>query len=159
MSNYETNPVGALQVKFLWWWWWWWSWSWKCWWWSSSLRSSWSFQERFQSRGITPQYRVVQAEGASHAPTFSFQVTVIKIILAIISWWALIIIMISNNNCCYNPIIMIIQSRWSLEIWRPLEVEAARSKRSMQLQGDLIITNDHEWPWWSWWWSSSLSSS
>lgn len=42
-SNYETNPVGALQ-------------------------------ERFQSRGITPQYRVVQAEGASHAPTFSFQV-------------------------------------------------------------------------------------
>jgi len=43
MSNYETNPVGALQ-------------------------------ERFQSRGITPQYRVVQAEGASHAPTFSFQV-------------------------------------------------------------------------------------
>lgn len=43
MSNYETNPVGALQ-------------------------------ERFQSRGITPTYRVVQAEGASHAPTFSFQV-------------------------------------------------------------------------------------
>jgi len=43
MSNYETNPVGALQ-------------------------------ERFQSRGITPIYRVVQAEGASHAPTFSFQV-------------------------------------------------------------------------------------
>jgi len=43
MSNYDTNPVGALQ-------------------------------ERFQSRGITPQYRVVQAEGASHAPTFSFQV-------------------------------------------------------------------------------------
>merc|ERR1719273_388470 len=43
MSNYETNPVGALQ-------------------------------ERFQSRGITPQYRVVQAEGASHAPTFAFQV-------------------------------------------------------------------------------------
>ncbi|XP_023336906.1 RISC-loading complex subunit tarbp2 isoform X2 [Eurytemora carolleeae] len=43
MSNYETNPVGALQ-------------------------------ERFQSRGITPVYRVVQAAGASHAPTFSFQV-------------------------------------------------------------------------------------
>lgn len=43
MSNYETNPVGALQ-------------------------------ERFQSRGISPTYRVVQAEGASHAPTFSFQV-------------------------------------------------------------------------------------
>lgn len=43
MSNYETNPVGALQ-------------------------------ERFQSRGITPTYRVVQAEGASHAPTFSYQV-------------------------------------------------------------------------------------
>jgi len=43
MSNYETNPVGALQ-------------------------------ERFQSRGITPTYRVVQADGASHAPTFSFQV-------------------------------------------------------------------------------------
>merc|ERR1719340_15551 len=33
-----------------------------------------ALQERFQSRGITPQYRVVQAEGASHAPTFSFQV-------------------------------------------------------------------------------------
>jgi hypothetical protein len=32
------------------------------------------FQERFQSRGITPTYRVVQAEGASHAPTFSYQV-------------------------------------------------------------------------------------
>ena len=32
-----------------------------------------ALQERFQSRGITPQYRVVQAEGASHAPTFSFQ--------------------------------------------------------------------------------------
>ena len=31
-------------------------------------------QERFQSRGITPVYRVVQAAGASHAPTFSFQV-------------------------------------------------------------------------------------
>jgi len=43
MSNYETNPVGALQ-------------------------------ERFQSRGITPAYQVVQAEGASHAPTFSYQV-------------------------------------------------------------------------------------
>lgn len=43
MSNYDTNPVGALQ-------------------------------ERFQSRGINPTYRVVQAEGASHAPTFSFQV-------------------------------------------------------------------------------------
>ena len=48
MSNYETNPVGALQ-------------------------------ERFQSRGITPQYRVVQAEGASHAPTFSFQVLLVSI--------------------------------------------------------------------------------
>ena len=33
-----------------------------------------ALQERFQSRGITPNYRVVQAEGASHAPTFSFQV-------------------------------------------------------------------------------------
>jgi len=43
MSNYETNPIGALQ-------------------------------ERFQSRGITPTYRVVQADGASHAPTFAFQV-------------------------------------------------------------------------------------
>jgi dsRNA-specific ribonuclease len=43
MSQYSTNPVGALQ-------------------------------ERFQSRGIAPEYRVVQAEGASHCPTFSFQV-------------------------------------------------------------------------------------
>ena len=33
-----------------------------------------ALQERFQSRGINPQYRVVQAVGASHAPTFSFQV-------------------------------------------------------------------------------------
>ena len=88
MSNYETNPVGALQVKlfmmvvvvmimimkilvkiFL----------------VAIILIISKFQERFQSRGITPQYRVVQAEGASHAPTFSFQVTVIKIILAIIS--------------------------------------------------------------------------
>ncbi len=43
MSQYATNPVGALQ-------------------------------ERFQSRGISPEYRVVQAEGASHCPTFSYQV-------------------------------------------------------------------------------------
>ena len=33
-----------------------------------------ALQERFQSRGITPSYRLVQAEGASNAPTFSFQV-------------------------------------------------------------------------------------
>jgi dsRNA-specific ribonuclease len=46
MSNYETNPIGALQ-------------------------------ERFQSRGITPTYRVVQADGASHAPTFAFQVIIL----------------------------------------------------------------------------------
>jgi len=44
MSNYETNPVGALQ-------------------------------ERFQSRGVTPQYKTVQVEGASHALTFALQVT------------------------------------------------------------------------------------
>ncbi len=35
-----------------------------------------ALQERFQSRGIAPQYRMVQAEGASHCPTFSFQVLV-----------------------------------------------------------------------------------
>ena len=44
MSNYKSNPVGALQ-------------------------------ERFQSRGMKPQYKVVKASGASHAPTFSFLVT------------------------------------------------------------------------------------
>ena len=33
-----------------------------------------ALQERYQSRGITPEYRVVKVEGASHAPTFSFQV-------------------------------------------------------------------------------------
>ena len=43
MSQYTTNPVGALQ-------------------------------ERYQSRGVAPEYRMVQAEGASHCPTFSFQV-------------------------------------------------------------------------------------
>jgi len=43
MSQYSSNPVGALQ-------------------------------ERYQSRGVAPEYRMVQAEGASHCPTFSFQV-------------------------------------------------------------------------------------
>jgi len=33
-----------------------------------------ALQERFQSRGIMPEYRMVQAEGASHCPTFSYQV-------------------------------------------------------------------------------------
>ena len=33
-----------------------------------------ALQDMFLSPGITPQYRVVKAEGASHAPTFSFQV-------------------------------------------------------------------------------------
>ena len=33
-----------------------------------------ALQERFQSRGINPVYHVVQAEGASHCPTFTFQV-------------------------------------------------------------------------------------
>ena len=33
-----------------------------------------SLQERFQSRGIPPNYKVVQTEGASHCPTFTFQV-------------------------------------------------------------------------------------
>ena len=45
MSQYNTNPVGALQ-------------------------------ERYQSRGITPDYRMVQAQGASHCPTFTYQVFV-----------------------------------------------------------------------------------
>ena len=36
-----------------------------------------ALQERFQSRGITPQYRLVQVEGAStHDPTFSYEVIV-----------------------------------------------------------------------------------
>ena len=33
-----------------------------------------ALQERFQSRGINPVYHVVQAEGASHCPTFTYQV-------------------------------------------------------------------------------------
>ena len=33
-----------------------------------------ALQERFQSRGIMPQYRVVHTEGARHPPTFIFQV-------------------------------------------------------------------------------------
>ena len=33
-----------------------------------------ALQERFQSRGIPPNYKVVQTEGASHCPTFTFQV-------------------------------------------------------------------------------------
>ena len=44
MSNYETNPVGALQ-------------------------------ERFQSRGIVPIFSIIQSEGASHCPIFTYQVT------------------------------------------------------------------------------------
>lgn len=35
-----------------------------------------ALQERFQSQGITPNYRVLQAEGASHCPTFTYQVNV-----------------------------------------------------------------------------------
>lgn len=45
MSQYETNPVGALQ-------------------------------ERYQSRGVLPSYRVVQFEGMSHNPVFTYQVTI-----------------------------------------------------------------------------------
>ena len=33
-----------------------------------------ALQERFQSRGIPPTYKVIQTEGASHCPTFTFQV-------------------------------------------------------------------------------------
>jgi len=33
-----------------------------------------ALQERFQSRGINPVYQIIQAEGASHCPTFTFQV-------------------------------------------------------------------------------------
>eukprot|EP00092_Neocalanus_flemingeri_P037814 GFUD01041164.1.p1 GENE.GFUD01041164.1~~GFUD01041164.1.p1 ORF type:complete len:304 (+),score=103.88 GFUD01041164.1:61-972(+) len=33
-----------------------------------------SLQEKYQSRGLIPQYKIVRAEGASHSPTFSFQV-------------------------------------------------------------------------------------
>lgn len=33
-----------------------------------------ALQERFQSRGIPPNYKVIQTEGASHCPTFTFQV-------------------------------------------------------------------------------------
>lgn len=35
-----------------------------------------TLQERYQAMKIIPQYRVVQAEGASHCPTFSYQVFV-----------------------------------------------------------------------------------
>lgn len=45
MSQYDTNPVGALQ-------------------------------ERYQSRGILPFYRVVHFEGMSHNPVFTYQVTI-----------------------------------------------------------------------------------
>lgn len=45
MSQYETNPVGALQ-------------------------------ERFQSRGVLPSYRVVKFEGMSHNPVFTYQVSI-----------------------------------------------------------------------------------
>ena len=44
MSNYESNPVGALQ-------------------------------ERFQSRGIVPTFQIIQSEGASHCPIFTYQVS------------------------------------------------------------------------------------
>ena len=33
-----------------------------------------ALQERFQSRNINPVYQIIQAEGASHCPTFTFQV-------------------------------------------------------------------------------------
>ena len=33
-----------------------------------------ALQERFQSRGISPTYQIIQAEGASHCPTFTYQV-------------------------------------------------------------------------------------
>ncbi len=49
MSQYNSNPVGALQ-------------------------------ERFQSRGIMPNYRMVKADGASHCPTFAFQVFVMEFV-------------------------------------------------------------------------------
>ena len=39
-----------------------------------------ALQERFQARGIMPTYRMVQAEGASHCPTFSYQVFVLEFI-------------------------------------------------------------------------------
>eukprot|EP00095_Tigriopus_kingsejongensis_P007331 maker-scaffold589_size129586-snap-gene-0.37 protein:Tk07331 transcript:maker-scaffold589_size129586-snap-gene-0.37-mRNA-1 annotation:"loquacious" len=35
-----------------------------------------ALQERFQSNGFLPQYRVVQADGAPHCPIFSYQVLV-----------------------------------------------------------------------------------
>jgi len=35
-----------------------------------------ALQERFQSRGIIPDYKFLQTEGQSHCPSFTFQVTV-----------------------------------------------------------------------------------
>jgi len=35
-----------------------------------------ALQERFQSRGIIPDYKFLNTDGASHCPTFTFQVTV-----------------------------------------------------------------------------------
>jgi len=35
-----------------------------------------ALQERFQSRGIIPDYKFMTTDGASHCPTFTFQVTV-----------------------------------------------------------------------------------
>jgi len=45
MASYQSNPVGALQEKF-----------------------------QSKSKSSRPQYKVVRAEGAAHAPTFSYQV-------------------------------------------------------------------------------------
>ena len=33
-----------------------------------------ALQERFQSRGIIPDYKFMTTDGASHCPTFTFQV-------------------------------------------------------------------------------------
>ena len=33
-----------------------------------------ALQERFQSRGIIPDYKFLQTEGQSHCPSFTFQV-------------------------------------------------------------------------------------
>ena len=39
-----------------------------------------ALQERYQSRGLTPTYQIIQAEGASHCPTFTFQVFIADLV-------------------------------------------------------------------------------
>jgi hypothetical protein len=39
-----------------------------------------ALQERFQSRGIAPDFELIQSEGASHCPVFTYKVFIIILI-------------------------------------------------------------------------------